>query len=185
MFSSPKQVGGVNQECVCDSTMAAHKQLLRQHSRDSPKKPSENFLSAFWGDDFLTKLQRKPGEKRNNPLEKIQLRRAKWGWILHGGVSQIVPKCPVLALFCPDSSPVRPQKRQKRTNGDKTGPFETIRETPPFRIYPPPFNATHPLTRNYCENNSLRIIFRNFRGILHPQNLKSPGKKDFFQKNYV
>ena len=31
---------------------------------------------------------------------------------------------------------------------------------------------------SYCENNSLRIIFRNFRGIFAPS--KSPGKTDFF-----
>ena len=36
----------------------------------------------------------------------LEWRRAKWGWMLNGGVSQFVPKCPV---------------GQIGTNGDKTG----------------------------------------------------------------
>ena len=58
--------------------------------------------------------------------------------MLNGGVSQFVPKCPVLSpfvLFCPDLSPFRGPRR-KRTNGDKTGHFGTNWETPPFSIYP-------------------------------------------------
>ena len=38
----------------------------------------------------------------------------------------------------------------------------------------------YPLTRNYYENNSLRIIFRNFQGVSHPEN--SPRRKDFFKE---
>ena len=59
--------------------------------------------------------------------------------MLNGGVSQFVPKCPVLSpfvLFCPDLSPFRPQDGQKRTNEDKTGHLGTNWETPPFSIYP-------------------------------------------------
>ena len=41
---------------------------------------------------------------------------------------------------------------------------------------------TYPLTRNYCENNSLRIIFRNFWWILHSRNLQ---ERTTFSRNYV
>ena len=40
----------------------------------------------------------------------------------------------------------------------------------------------HPLTRNYYENNSLRIIFRNFWGNLPPQNLR---ERKTFSRNYA
>ena len=40
----------------------------------------------------------------------------------------------------------------------------------------------YPLTRNYYENNSLRIIFRNFRGNLHSQNLQ---ERKTFSSNYA
>ena len=39
---------------------------------------------------------------------------------------------------------------------------------------------TYPLTRNYYENNSLRIIFRNF--LRDFELLKFPGKTDFFKE---
>ena len=38
------------------------------------------------------------------------------------------------------------------------------------------------LTRNYCENNPLRIIFRNFRGNLHSRNLQ---ERKAFSQNYA
>ena len=38
--------------------------------------------------------------------------------------------------------------------------------------------ANYPLTRNYYENNSLRIIFRNFKAMLY---LKIFGKEGLFQ----
>ena len=38
------------------------------------------------------------------------------------------------------------------------------------------------LTRNYYENNSLRIIFRNFRGKMRPQNLR---ERKTFSRNYA
>ena len=41
----------------------------------------------------------------------------------------------------------------------------------------------HPLTRNYYENNSLRIIFRNnFEAILYPRNLR---ERRTFSRNYA
>ena len=42
--------------------------------------------------------------------------------------------------------------------------------------------SPYPLTRNYCEKNSLRIIFRNFRGKLHSQNLQ---ERKTFSRNYA
>ena len=42
--------------------------------------------------------------------------------------------------------------------------------------------AIYPLTRNYYENNSLRIIFRNFEAILYPQNLRETRT---FSRNYA
>ena len=46
------------------------------------------------------------------------------------------------------------------------------------------FGSSHkyPLTRNYYENNSLRIIFRNFEAILYPQNLR---ERRTFSRNYA
>ena len=38
----------------------------------------------------------------------VILRRAKWGWILNGGVSQFVPKCPVCPV-CPPLSFLGPR----------------------------------------------------------------------------
>ena len=40
----------------------------------------------------------------------------------------------------------------------------------------------YPLTRNYYENNSMRIIFRNFEAILYPQNLR---ERRTFSRNYA
>ena len=60
-------------------------------------------------------------------------RRAKWGWILNGGVSPFVLKCPGLSRFvlvCPNLSPFWAPKRQKRTNGDKPGHFGADWEMP-------------------------------------------------------
>ena len=43
-----------------------------------------------------------------------------------------------------------------------------------------PGNSWYPLTRNYYENNSLRLIFPNFPEGSHLQNLRE--KKDFFKE---
>ena len=50
-------------------------------------------------------------------LANSKLRRAKWGQMLNGGVSQFVPKCPVLSpfvLFCPSLGPGTGTNRDKR-----------------------------------------------------------------------
>ena len=101
---------------------------------------------ANFGAKFLGPLQ--PFLKGSNHHEKSITEftakfTAKFTWTcgggkysLNGGVSQFVPKCPVLSpfvLFCPDLSPFR---APRRTNGDKTGHFGTNWETPPFSIYP-------------------------------------------------
>ena len=73
------------------------------------------------------------------------LRRSTWGWMLHGGVSQIVPKCPVLSsfvLFCPLWGPERGQNGTKRTTGTKRdisgqiGKGPHLASTPIFRSRP-------------------------------------------------
>ena len=45
------------------------------------------------------------------------------------------------------------------------------------------FEKPYPLTQSYYENDSLRIIFRNFWGNLRSQNLWE--KEDFFSRNYA
>ena len=55
---------------------------------------------------------------------------------LYMGVSQFVPKCPVLSpfvLFCPVWGP---ERGQIGTKEDKRGHFGTIWETPAFRMHP-------------------------------------------------
>ena len=123
---------------------------------------------AFW-DDFPLCPPLRP--LKNRKLYFYCLRRAKSGWMLNGGVSQFVPKCPVLASFVPICPLSRPQKGQKRTNGDKTGQIGTNWETPPFRIH-------HHLallklsSRRLSEDFSLLVVFllvtfsRLFRGPL-------------------
>ena len=44
------------------------------------------------------------------------------------------------------------------------------------------FFSQHPLTRNYYENTSLRIIFRNFWWIVYPQTLR---ERKMFPGNYA
>ena len=41
-------------------------------------------------------------------------------------------------------------------------------------------DITYPLTRNYYDNNSLRVIVRNFWGSSHLQNVQE--KEDFFKE---
>ena len=56
-------------------------------------------------------------------------------------------------------------------HGSHTGQGAT-----PIRIF------RYPLTRDYCKNNSLRIIFRNFRRNLHSQTLQ---ERKTFSRNYA
>ena len=55
------------------------------------------------------------------------------------GVSQFVPKCPVLSpfvLFCPELSPFRAPRRTKEDKRGQNGAFRENWETSPFSIYP-------------------------------------------------
>ena len=51
-------------------------------------------------------------------------------------LSRNVPFCPRLSAFVLLGARNGEKSGQKRTNGDKTGHFGTISETPPFSIYP-------------------------------------------------
>ena len=64
-------------------------------------------------------------------------RRAKWGWILHGGVSEFVTIFVPNVLFCPCLSSLSrfgdqngDKSGQKRTNGEKNGTFGDKLSTP-------------------------------------------------------
>ena len=106
--------------------------------------------------------------------------------MLNGGVSQYVPKCPVLSpfvLFCPDLSPFRaPRRKKKRTNGDKTGHFGTNWETPPFSIYP----HLALLQRNGVEKLEEEILtrFRLCFDYLGPWGLGTQGPGNILSATY-
>ena len=68
-----------------------------------------------------------------------------------------------------------------RRKGNPAIRLPFVCSTPPIcTAVRPPFVRQYPLTRNYYENNSPRITFRNFRGKLRSQNLRE--RKTFFQK---
>ena len=61
--------------------------------------------------------------------------------MLNGGVSQFVPKCPVLSpfvLFCPSRGPERGQIGTKEDKRGQNGTFRDKLGNAPFSIYPHP-----------------------------------------------
>ena len=64
------------------------------------------------------------------------------------------------------------RRRRSQVYGHNPTPEKTL-----LRV-----GGVYPLTRNYYENNSLRIIFRNFEAISYPQNLR---ERRTFSRNYA
>ena len=80
---------------------------------------------------------------------------------------------------------LRPPSWAKLRGGPRYRAAQTLRELflrGSLEGHSENLSGNYPLTRNYYENNSLRIIFRNFQAVLYRQNLR---ERRTFSRNYA